>query len=165
MDALSSSNQFFSDRVPAGDAANELLLRWAVFTDGLQRYSTLAADPDAHYSEEFSEEEAWLLDDDREWPFSFVNLSEAFGFQTASLRASLLARKELHSTNGADAEHKKKILRGFSPKDIIGDSVYWWDVNLFDVTRASARVSGRDWPDTGRVYAVVARLCGSLCRG
>jgi len=111
-DVLSSS-QFFSDRVPAGEAANELVLQWAVFTDGLQRYSTLAADPDAYLSEEFQEEEAWLLDDDREWPFSFVNLSEAFGFQTASLRASLLARKEAHRANSVAAEHKKKALRGF----------------------------------------------------
>jgi hypothetical protein len=108
-----SSSQFFSDRVPAGEAANELVLQWAVFTDGLQRYSTLAADPDSHLSEEFCEEESWLLDDDREWPFSFVNLSETFGFQTASLRVSLLARKEAHRANGAAAEHGKKTLRGF----------------------------------------------------
>ena len=108
-----SSSQFFSDRVPAGEAANELVLQWAVFTDGLQRYTTLAADPDLHLSEEFSEEEAWLLDNDREWPFSFVNLSETFGFQTDSLRASLLARKEAHRANRAAAEHKKKTMRGF----------------------------------------------------
>jgi hypothetical protein len=112
IDTLTSS-QYFSDRVPAGEAANELVLQWAVFTDGLQRYSTLAADADAHLSEEFCEEEAWLLDDDREWPFSFVNLSETFGFHTASLRASLLARKEAHRANSAAAEYKKKTLRGF----------------------------------------------------
>ncbi|NOT53396.1 MAG: hypothetical protein HOP18_02215 [Deltaproteobacteria bacterium] len=108
-----SSNQFFSDRVPAGENANELVLKWAVFTDGLQRYSTLAADPDAHFTEEFQEEEAWLLDDDREWPFSFVNLSETFGFQTASLRGSLLARKEACRANDVAAEEKRKTLRGF----------------------------------------------------
>ncbi len=108
-----SSNQFFSDRVPAGETANELVLKWAVFTDGLQRYSTLAADPDAHHTEEFQEEEAWLLDDDREWPFSFVNLSETFGFQTASLRVSLLARKEACRANDVAAEEKRKTLRSF----------------------------------------------------
>jgi hypothetical protein len=107
------SSQFFSDRVPAGEEANELVLQWAVFTDGLQRYSTLAADADTHLSEEFCEEEAWLLDNDREWPFSFVNLCETFGFQTDSLRVSLLARKESHRTNGTAAEHRKKTLRGF----------------------------------------------------
>lgn len=111
-DVLSSS-QFFSDRVPAGEAANELVLQWAVFTDGLQRYSTLADDPDSHLSEEFREEEAWLLDNDREWPFSFANLSETFGFQTDSLRASLLARKEAQRANSAAADHKKKTMRGF----------------------------------------------------
>ena len=112
-DVLSSS-QFFSDRAPAGEAANELVLQWAVFTDGLQRYWTLAADPDSHLSEEFREEEAWLLDNDREWPFSFVNLCETFGFQIDSLRASLLAQKEAYLTDAAAAEHRKKTLRGFS---------------------------------------------------
>lgn len=109
-----SSSQFFSDRAPAGEAANELVLQWAVFTDGLQRYWTLAADPDLHLSEEFREEEAWLLDNDRQWPFSFVNLCEAFGFHTDSLRGSLLARKETYQTDAAAAERKKKALRGFS---------------------------------------------------
>lgn len=108
-----SANQFFSDRVPAGEAANELVLKWAVFTDGLQRYSTLAADPDAHVTEEFQEEEAWLLDDDREWPFSLVNLSETFGFQTASLRVSLLARKEACRANDVASEEKRKTQRSF----------------------------------------------------
>jgi hypothetical protein len=112
-DVLSSS-QFFSDRAPAGEAANELVLQWAVFTDGLQRYWTLAADPDSHLSEEFHEEEAWLLDNDREWPFSFVNLCEAFGFQIDSLRVSLLARKEAYLTDATATERKKKTLRGFS---------------------------------------------------
>src|SRR5262245_21173297 len=105
-DVLSSS-QFFSDRAPAGEEANELVLQWAVFTDGLQRYWTLAADPDSHLSEEFREEEAWLLDNDREWPFSFVNLCETFGFQPDSLRASLLTRKAAHQSEVVAEEQKK----------------------------------------------------------
>ena len=106
------SSHFFSDRIPAGQDANELVLQWAVFTDGLQRYWTLAADRDSHLSEEFREEETWLLDDDREWPFSFVNLCEAFGFQTDSLRASLLTRKVAHQADVVAEEQKKKAVRG-----------------------------------------------------
>ena len=109
---LISSNQFFSDRIPAGQDANELVLQWAVFTDGLQRYWALAADRDAHLSEEFREEETWLLDDDRQWPFSFVNLCEVFGFQPDSLRASLLIRKVAHQAEVITEEQKKKVMRG-----------------------------------------------------
>jgi hypothetical protein len=109
---LLSSSHFFSDRIPAGQDTNELVLQWAVFTDGLQRYWTLAADRDSHLSEEFREEETWLLDDDREWPFSFVNLCEAFGFQVDSLRASLLTRKVAHQADVSTEEQKKKIVRG-----------------------------------------------------
>lgn len=109
---LLSSSQFFSDRIPAGQDANELVLQWAVFTDGLQRYWTLAADQDSHRSEEFREEEAWLLDNDREWPFSFVNLCEVFGFQTDSLRTSLLTRKVAHHGDVVAEEQKKKAVRG-----------------------------------------------------
>jgi hypothetical protein len=109
---LLSSSQFFSDRIPAGQDANELVLQWAVFTDGLQRYWTLAAERDSHLSEEFHEEETWLLDEDRQWPFSFVNLCEVFGFQADSLRASLLTRKGAHQTDVVADEQKKKTVRG-----------------------------------------------------
>lgn len=95
--------QFFSDRLLVGRASGELALRWAVFADGLSQYWKLAADYTSHSSEEFLEEESWILADDSEWPFSFTNLCATFGLQTDSLRTSLLAWKNAHRPEVADA--------------------------------------------------------------
>jgi hypothetical protein len=88
--------QFFSDRLLVGRASGELALRWAVFSDGLSRYWKLASDCSFHNSEEFLEEENWLLADDTEWPFSFASLCETFGLHVPSVRSSLLAWKRAH---------------------------------------------------------------------
>lgn len=88
--------QFFSDRLFVGHASGEMALRWAVFSDGISQYWRLAARPAKHTSEEFLEEENWLLADDTEWPFAFVSLCEAFGLRPSSVRSSLLAWKEAH---------------------------------------------------------------------
>src|SRR2546423_15596056 len=48
--------------------------------------------------------------------------------------------------------------------DIIGDSVYLLYANLYDLTRQTARVPGRDRPDARRVCASPAGLCCGLCR-
>lgn len=110
---LLSPSQFFSDRLPEKDASKELLLQWAVFMDGLKQYYALAENDSGRASEEFREEEIWLLADDHEWPFSFTNLCETFGFQTASLRAALVAWKDAHLSTASSDERKKKSLRGF----------------------------------------------------
>ena len=94
---LLSPSQFFSDRLPDKAASKELLLQCAVFMDGLKQYYTLAEDDFSRDSDEFHEEEAWVLADDREWPFSFANLCETFGFQAASLRTALMARRDAQS--------------------------------------------------------------------
>ena len=95
--------QFFSDRLLVGRASGELALRWAVFADGLSQYWKLAADSSCHNSEEFQEEETWILDNDSDWPFSFTNLCETFGMKTESLRTSLLAWKNAHLSEAAHA--------------------------------------------------------------
>src|SRR4029434_61255 len=47
--------------------------------------------------------------------------------------------------------------------DIIGDSVYLFHANLFDLTRQTARVLGCDQPDARRGRPCAASLCGGLC--
>jgi len=93
--------QFFSDRLLVGRASGELALRWAVFSDGLSRYWKLAANRSSHHSEEFLEEEGWVLADDHDWPFSFTSLCETFGLNAASLRSSLLTWKQSHISESA----------------------------------------------------------------
>src|SRR5712692_7513630 len=48
--------------------------------------------------------------------------------------------------------------------DIIGDSVYLLYANLFDLTRQTARVPGRDRTDARRICTCAAGLCCGLCR-
>jgi hypothetical protein len=109
-----SPDQFFSDRLLVGNAPEELSLQWAVFMDGLQQYWTLAENEIGRNSEEFIQEEAWMLVDDEEWPFSFAHLCEIFGLQPTSVRASLVAWKEarLSSEASSESDAKKKTFRG-----------------------------------------------------
>ena len=95
--------QFFSDRLLVGRASGELALQWAVFSDGLSRYWKLASNNIFHTSEEFLEEENWLLADDTDWPFSFVSLCQTFGLKASSVRSSLLAWKHAHMPEAACA--------------------------------------------------------------
>ena len=107
-----SPDQFFSDRFLVGNAPEELSLQWAVFMDGLQQYWTLAENEVGRNSEEFSQEESWMLVDDEEWPFSFAHLCETFGLQTASVRTALTTWKNARVSASASSEAKKKTIRG-----------------------------------------------------
>ena len=107
-----SPDQFFSDRLLIGNAPEELSLQWAVFMDGLQQYWTLAENEIGRNSEEFIQEEAWMLVDDEEWPFSFAHLCETFGLQPTSVRASLVAWKEARLSAEVSSDAKKKTFRG-----------------------------------------------------
>lgn len=107
-----SPDQFFSDRLLVGNAPEELSLQWAVFMDGLQQYWTLAENEIGRNSEEFTQEEAWVLVDDEEWPFSFAHLCDTFGLQAGSVRAALTAWKNTQLAAAASSDAKKKALRG-----------------------------------------------------
>jgi len=101
-------DQFFSDRLLLGPVAGEFALKWAVFADGLQQYWKLAADSKCHDSEEFLEEERWVLTEDKAWPFSFSNLCETFGVQSESIRQALRAWKKAHGSATVTAMKEKK---------------------------------------------------------
>lgn len=84
---------FFQDRLLVGRTSGERALLWAVFADGISRYWRLAADPHKIHSQEFLEEECWLLADDTGWLFAFVNLCEIFSLDPKEVRVVLLAWK------------------------------------------------------------------------
>lgn len=79
--------QFLSDRRLGGIASADALLMRAVLCDGMHQYCVHAFFPENH---EFQEEEAWLLADDTDWPFSFVNLCAYFGIEPHSLRGAMM---------------------------------------------------------------------------
>lgn len=107
-----SPDQFFSDRLLVGNTAEELSLQWAVFMDGLQQYCSLAENEAGRNSEEFTQEESWMLVDDEDWPFSFKQLCETFGLQPASVRTALASWKNARVAAATTDETKKKPLRG-----------------------------------------------------
>ena len=81
--------QFFC----SGDSTHlsgERALMWAVFADGIECYRRNARATSAEHRLEFLEAESWILSTDWEWPFSFVNLCELFGFNAAGVRRALL---------------------------------------------------------------------------
>jgi hypothetical protein len=106
---------FFSDRILMGTTFNELLLQWAVLSDGLKRYCALAENESCHTSEDFLQEEAWLMADEKDWLFSFASLCRQFGVEPESLRGALLKWKSSHLSDATQNRKEQKSMRGFSP--------------------------------------------------
>jgi len=69
--------------------SGERALMWAVFADGIDSYRRNASATGGHRRLEFAETESWFLHTDWDWPFSFVNLCEVFGFDPAGVRRVL----------------------------------------------------------------------------
>jgi hypothetical protein len=67
----------------------ERALMWAVLTDGIECYRRNARTVAGRQRTEFAEAERWVFTTNWEWPFSFVNLCEAFGFNPAGVRRAL----------------------------------------------------------------------------
>jgi len=88
--------QFF--RAPRGTiyASGERYLMWAVFADGVESYRRNASAKTPHRQRLFLEAENWIFSTDLDWPFSFVNLCQMFGFNPHSVRQALW---RWHGTN------------------------------------------------------------------
>lgn len=82
--------QFWSGEFDTTNRSGERSLMWAVFADGIDCYRRNADASTPQRRLEFLEAESWVLRNDRDWPFSFVNLCEAFGFNPAGVRGALL---------------------------------------------------------------------------
>jgi hypothetical protein len=81
--------QFWKSEYGSVHLSGERALMWAVFTDGIDSYGRNAGATAVERRIEFAETESWLLRTDWDWPFSFVNLCEAFGFDPAGVRRML----------------------------------------------------------------------------
>ncbi|HVM95399.1 MAG TPA: hypothetical protein VMT89_03370 [Candidatus Acidoferrales bacterium] len=71
--------------------SGERALMWAVLADGIECYRRNAWATSSGQRLEFLEAESWIQRNDWEWPFSFVNLCEAFGFRPDGVRDSLIS--------------------------------------------------------------------------
>ncbi|MFQ5666854.1 MAG: hypothetical protein ACE5I7_10535 [Candidatus Binatia bacterium] len=81
--------QFWSVEGSATERSGEQALMWAVLADGIECYRRNAHAASLQQRSEFLEAEAWIFSTDWDWPFSFVNLCEAFGFDPAAVREVL----------------------------------------------------------------------------
>lgn len=81
--------QFWNTYEDSTHLSGERALMWAVFADGIDSYRRNAHATSAERRLEFLEAESWMLNTDWEWPFSFVNLCDAFGFNPAGVRRAL----------------------------------------------------------------------------
>ena len=92
--------QFWASEGGSFSPSGERWLMWAVFADGIDCYRRNAHATSVRERTEFKEAEHWVLSTDWDWPFSFVNLCEAFGFDPAAVRGAL-ERCKRRSADGA----------------------------------------------------------------
>lgn len=81
--------QWFADAGRAAAMQPEKRLMFAVLSDGVDIVMTARGTTNVRRRMLFHETAAWIRSDDREWPYSFVNLCEALGFDFQRLRAGL----------------------------------------------------------------------------
>ena len=81
--------QFWVREEGAVQPSGERALMWAVLADGIDCYRRNAHPASVQQQIEFAEAESWVSKTDWEWPFSFVNLCEAFGFDPVGVRHAL----------------------------------------------------------------------------
>lgn len=89
----------------------ERALMWAVFTDGLDSYRRNADAASVDRRTEFLETESWLSRTDWDWPFSFANLCEAFGFDPAGVRQMLRRWRQERARQGGRRQRFRPVTR------------------------------------------------------
>ena len=85
--------QYWHPRHVAAHSGGERALMWAVLADGIDCYRRNAHTISLRTRSEFREAERWIFKTDWNWPFSFVNLCETFGFDPTGVRRALLGHK------------------------------------------------------------------------
>lgn len=86
--------QFWTPQEETRYLSGERALMWAVFADGIDTYRRNAHGRSLRQRAEFKEAEHWMLTTDWDWPFSFVNLCETFGFNPQGVRDELQRWKQ-----------------------------------------------------------------------
>jgi hypothetical protein len=81
--------QFWRRHESSTQLSGEHALMWAVFADGVDSYRRYAHAASVEQRAQFAEAEDWIRSTDWEWPFSFVNLCEVFGFDPDGVRDAL----------------------------------------------------------------------------
>ena len=86
--------QFFAalrEKPPAGP---EYLLAAAILEDAIECFQKHCEARESKTRRLYEDAEEWISSDDRQWPFSYVNICELLGLQPDCLRAGLRAWQE-----------------------------------------------------------------------
>jgi hypothetical protein len=86
--------QFWKASPPCGRLSGEVALMWAVFADGIDCFRRNIGAKSLQGRIDLEEAEAWIFATDWDWPFSFVNLCEVFGFDPSAVRWTLQLLKQ-----------------------------------------------------------------------
>ena len=103
--------QFWKSEYGSVHLSGERALMWAVFTDGIDSYRRNAGATALNRRIEFSETESWVLRTDWDWPFSFVNLCEVFGFDPAGVRRVLRRWRQEHARQSCRRQRFRPVSR------------------------------------------------------
>src|SRR5580765_6027510 len=89
----------YSDHQGTSGRQPEKSLMSAVLLDAVECFQKYLLLHDEHSNRLFKETENWILDNDREWLFSFINICDALAIDPHYLRQGLLHWKEnaMHS--------------------------------------------------------------------
>ena len=86
--------QFWDREHGSTHLSGERGLMWAVLADGIECYRRNAHATSPQQRLEFRDAEVWISRTDWDWPFSFVNLCETFGFDPAGVRFALQEHRD-----------------------------------------------------------------------
>ena len=94
------ASQQYYDQETSGRQPERSLM-FAVLLDAVECVQKYALLRDEYANRLFRETEIWILDDNHEWPFSFVNVCQALAIDPQYLRKGLLHWKQntMHSVS------------------------------------------------------------------
>jgi hypothetical protein len=89
----------------------EKVLMLAILQDAVQSFQKYLLAPRDKERNVFEETERWILNENREWPFSFTNICEVLGIHPQYLRKGLLDwKRQNHGRCASDASGKKETV-------------------------------------------------------
>ena len=100
------ASQQYYDHETSGRQPERSLMS-AVLLDAVECFQTYLLLHDEHSNRLFKEAENWILDNDREWLFSFINICEALAIDPHYLRKGLLRWKQ-HAMHSVSTRERNK---------------------------------------------------------
>jgi len=104
-------SQFFDSLRPSLYFQPEKMLMLAVLEDAIDRFREFLSAKDAHGKKANREAVHWIWSDDRDWPFSYMNICDALGFTPDYLRQALLRRTKNRLARGIENSPREFPIR------------------------------------------------------